>query len=289
MATVIGRFWSLDREEHWDRIEKTYRMLVEGLGEPVEAHLGKEPHMSGPRQEAPKGCTVGVIQIPDGILFFKNRDLASQYLTNRTTVWQSTPDYHVLRGANLETGELQGIAIGVNRQGICVANTHLCSTPDVTYDLLCEDLVRRAQSREDVPTIVEGFMAEHTVQGGKILVASTAWTLLVEVLGDEFQIQDFEDSFVMTNNFSLISHEPERAEIHRQSSRIRHEVAWGMIQSITSIGALEGHAALAPAEKGSILHLQSWLGRFRHREQPHHTDPGGSYPLVAPERLPLRK
>ncbi|MFN2165616.1 MAG: phosphoglycerate mutase (2,3-diphosphoglycerate-independent), partial [Anaerolineae bacterium] len=32
VATVIGRFWSLDREEHWDRIEKTYRMLVEGQG-----------------------------------------------------------------------------------------------------------------------------------------------------------------------------------------------------------------------------------------------------------------
>jgi 2,3-bisphosphoglycerate-independent phosphoglycerate mutase len=35
LATVIGRFWSLDREGHWDRIEKTYRMLVEGQGQPV--------------------------------------------------------------------------------------------------------------------------------------------------------------------------------------------------------------------------------------------------------------
>jgi 2,3-bisphosphoglycerate-independent phosphoglycerate mutase len=35
LATVIGRFWSLDREEHWHRIEKTYRMLVEGEGHPV--------------------------------------------------------------------------------------------------------------------------------------------------------------------------------------------------------------------------------------------------------------
>jgi len=35
VATVIGRFWSLDREGHWDRIEKTYRMLVEGEGQPV--------------------------------------------------------------------------------------------------------------------------------------------------------------------------------------------------------------------------------------------------------------
>jgi 2,3-bisphosphoglycerate-independent phosphoglycerate mutase len=35
VATVIGRFWSLDREEHWDRIEKTYRMLVGGQGQSV--------------------------------------------------------------------------------------------------------------------------------------------------------------------------------------------------------------------------------------------------------------
>jgi 2,3-bisphosphoglycerate-independent phosphoglycerate mutase len=35
LVTVIGRFWSLDREGHWDRIERTYRMLVEGRGQPV--------------------------------------------------------------------------------------------------------------------------------------------------------------------------------------------------------------------------------------------------------------
>jgi 2,3-bisphosphoglycerate-independent phosphoglycerate mutase len=35
LASIIGRFWSLDREENWDRIEKTYRWLVEGKGRPV--------------------------------------------------------------------------------------------------------------------------------------------------------------------------------------------------------------------------------------------------------------
>jgi 2,3-bisphosphoglycerate-independent phosphoglycerate mutase len=37
MASIIGRFWSLDREENWDRIEKTYRWLVEGKGRPVQS------------------------------------------------------------------------------------------------------------------------------------------------------------------------------------------------------------------------------------------------------------
>ncbi len=35
VVSVIGRYWSLDREENWDRIEKTYRMLVNGEGIPV--------------------------------------------------------------------------------------------------------------------------------------------------------------------------------------------------------------------------------------------------------------
>ncbi len=39
VVSVIGRFWSLDREQNWDRIEKTYRWLVEGRGTPVVAPL----------------------------------------------------------------------------------------------------------------------------------------------------------------------------------------------------------------------------------------------------------
>ena len=34
-ASLIGRFWSLDREHNWDRIEKSYRWLVHGEGRPV--------------------------------------------------------------------------------------------------------------------------------------------------------------------------------------------------------------------------------------------------------------
>jgi 2,3-bisphosphoglycerate-independent phosphoglycerate mutase len=35
VVSVIGRYWSMDREENWDRIEKTYRMLVYGEGSKV--------------------------------------------------------------------------------------------------------------------------------------------------------------------------------------------------------------------------------------------------------------
>ena len=39
VVSVIGRYWSMDREENWDRIEKTYRMLVYGDGYAVKEGL----------------------------------------------------------------------------------------------------------------------------------------------------------------------------------------------------------------------------------------------------------
>ena len=40
VVTVIGRYWALDREENWDRVEKTYRALVYGEGRKVKAAGG---------------------------------------------------------------------------------------------------------------------------------------------------------------------------------------------------------------------------------------------------------
>jgi 2,3-bisphosphoglycerate-independent phosphoglycerate mutase len=32
VVTVMGRFWALDREENWSRVEKAYRAMVYGDG-----------------------------------------------------------------------------------------------------------------------------------------------------------------------------------------------------------------------------------------------------------------
>ena len=35
VVSVVGRFWALDREQNWDRVEKCYRQLVYGEGRAV--------------------------------------------------------------------------------------------------------------------------------------------------------------------------------------------------------------------------------------------------------------
>jgi len=37
VVSVIGRYWALDREEHWDRVGKAFGLLVDGRGEEVGA------------------------------------------------------------------------------------------------------------------------------------------------------------------------------------------------------------------------------------------------------------
>jgi hypothetical protein len=197
-------------------------------------------------------CTVGIIRTPSGILFFKNRDLRAKYLLNRTTTWISTPDVHALRGTDLQTGSGAGVSIGVNRQGVCVANTHVLSTPDATYDLLCEHVLHKTRKPQDVQTLVADYMAEHAVQGGRILVSSPQWTFLVEVLGNEFEIEEIEGNYVITNSFSLLPCPVKRPAIREQSSETRLQVANSMIRTISSIGALKSMLRSHLPEKGEL-------------------------------------
>lgn len=41
IVTVMGRFWALDREENWDRVEKAYQALVLGKGVKVYSEKSK--------------------------------------------------------------------------------------------------------------------------------------------------------------------------------------------------------------------------------------------------------
>jgi len=199
-----------------------------------------------------KGCTVGVIHIANGMLFFKNRDLQGQYVRNRITVFRSTPEIHTLQGVNLKTGALEGVSIGVNRHRICVANTHIVSTDDLTYDVLCERLVDETRDKRDVPRIVADFMRQHTVQGGRILVSAPEWSYLVEVLKNTFELMEIDIPFVMTNSFSLIPYQAERSDFRELSSRNRLEVASKMIKEVSNVGTLKSMLRSHVPDKGEL-------------------------------------
>ena len=90
IATIMGRFWGMDRKKEWSRTKKAYDALVLGKGEPaqsVENILGSsykkditdefiEPHIIIER-----GMPIGEIKDNDSIIFFNHRSDRTRQLT----------------------------------------------------------------------------------------------------------------------------------------------------------------------------------------------------------------
>ncbi|MBI5045557.1 MAG: 2,3-bisphosphoglycerate-independent phosphoglycerate mutase [Candidatus Niyogibacteria bacterium] len=99
IASVIGRFYSMDRDENWDRIEAAYRLLTEGRGKPFidpvehvaisyEAGLNDTTLLPGFLEDGANlpvgqaGLPLGRIQNGDAVIFYNFREDSVRELTS---------------------------------------------------------------------------------------------------------------------------------------------------------------------------------------------------------------
>src|SRR5438105_9741908 len=65
VATVMGRYWSMDRDNRWERVEKAYRAMVEGVGpkfrSAIDAVRWYYDHPSEPSMKGDEFVTPSVI------------------------------------------------------------------------------------------------------------------------------------------------------------------------------------------------------------------------------------
>ena len=94
LATVCGRYYSMDRDQRWERIKKVYDLLVNGIGELTNDILGsiKESYIKGISDEfiSPIICERDgkpIIKIKDGdlVVFFNFRTDRGRQLTEVLT------------------------------------------------------------------------------------------------------------------------------------------------------------------------------------------------------------
>ncbi|MDD2758406.1 MAG: 2,3-bisphosphoglycerate-independent phosphoglycerate mutase [Patescibacteria group bacterium] len=92
LASLSGRYWAMDRDNHWDRIEKVYRLLVEGEAErtaddPLKAIDGAYANKNYDEEFLPtaiidkKGQPVATIKDNDAVIFFNFRPDRARELT----------------------------------------------------------------------------------------------------------------------------------------------------------------------------------------------------------------
>lgn len=90
LATVVGRYYAMDRDERWERVEVAYRALVDGQGEPTGDVLRtvEARYAAGETDEFLKPIIVapaGRVKAGDGVVFFNFRPDRAVELTRAFT------------------------------------------------------------------------------------------------------------------------------------------------------------------------------------------------------------
>lgn len=90
IASIIGRFYAMDRDKRWERIKEAYDLLIEGKGKPATDMVKamEESYADGVTDEFVKpiarvenGKPVGTIQEGDVVIFFNYRNDRAKELT----------------------------------------------------------------------------------------------------------------------------------------------------------------------------------------------------------------
>ncbi|MFH0828643.1 MAG: 2,3-bisphosphoglycerate-independent phosphoglycerate mutase [Candidatus Kerfeldbacteria bacterium] len=92
IATIAGRFWAMDRDNHWDRIQKAYRAMAEGAADetftdPIVAVRTSYSRGIYDEEFVPTvitntdGSPRGVVQEGDSVIFFNFRSDRAREMT----------------------------------------------------------------------------------------------------------------------------------------------------------------------------------------------------------------
>lgn len=93
-ATVIGRFYAMDRDNRWDRVERAYQAMVEGIGlaAPDSGAAIRSAYENGqndefvePRVIHHHGCACSTIDDGDAVIFFNFRSDRAREITRALT------------------------------------------------------------------------------------------------------------------------------------------------------------------------------------------------------------
>lgn len=90
VASVMGRYYAMDRDNRWERVEKAYDVLVKGVGESADSAAagiqasyddGKNDEFVMPFAVKKDGQPIGVIKDQDSVIFFNFRPDRAREIT----------------------------------------------------------------------------------------------------------------------------------------------------------------------------------------------------------------
>ncbi|MHA1634190.1 MAG: carcinine hydrolase/isopenicillin-N N-acyltransferase family protein [Candidatus Thorarchaeota archaeon] len=138
-------------------------------------------------------------------LLFKNRDMTIQ--DHRDELFYDV-DCFGIRGINNVTEETGGLAVGVNRNGLAIANTHVRNTNDPSYHLLTEQLLMFTKDAEDsLSMTVDHLHRGRKYQWGNLILADRDSILGLELAGSDHSIEWSERRVLRTSHHIMLDTE----------------------------------------------------------------------------------
>ena len=183
----------------------------------------------------------GAVIIPNGnrTLLFKNRDLRLE--DHRDELFYDVDSFGV-RGIDAVTGKVSGLAVGVNRHGLAVANTHVRNTDGPSYHLLTEQILMFAKDAEDgLKLVVDHLQKGRKYQWGNLILADSDSMLVIEIAGGEHSMEWSQRKVLRTGHHIMLDTEDtlraERADSDIfEASVKRVERGYDLLRQSTKIG-----------------------------------------------------
>ncbi len=182
----------------------------------------------------------GAVILPDAnrTLLFKNRDLRIE--EHRDELFYDVDCFGV-RGIDAVTGKVSGLAIGVNRHGLSVANTHVRHTDEPSCHILAEQILMFAKDAEDgLQLVVDHLKKGRKYQWGNLILADGDSMLVIEIAGGEHSIEWSQRKVLRTGHHIMLDTEDAlRAEMGEseiyEASVKRVERGYEIIRQSTKI------------------------------------------------------
>lgn len=168
-------------------------------------------------------------------LLFKNRDMSTQ--DHRDELFYDV-DCFGIRGVNNVTEEVGGLAIGVNRNGLAIANTHVRNTNDPSYHILTEQLLMFSKDAEDgLSMTVDHLQSGRKYQWGNLILADTDSMLGLELAGNDHSIEWSERRVLRTSHHIMLdTEETLRSEGYAYDQSVeRMERGYNLIRQVKTV------------------------------------------------------
>lgn len=149
IASVCGRYYAMDRDNNWDRIEKAYDMLTIGNGEKAENAITalEKSYENGitdefilPTNIVEDDKPVALIEKGDSVIFFNFRPDRARQITRAVSQNEFTPYYDSEKGKQMyferKTGFLQPVYTGFAVYDASFSNVNVAFPPDEIHNTL---------------------------------------------------------------------------------------------------------------------------------------------------------